>query len=298
MARGPEKRRKTRFQVSNIEVEYTESNLFSFLKKNTPGRQPLVDISSDGMQFLCNKRLSDGSTLKLSVLLPENAGSIEAQGEVRWTQQIPGKDLYRTGVAFTGMSQEAVAKLQALETKLGELPIRVLCNACGVPFRVPKRLEGRKVKCPKCSQVIEIRVEEPVERVAERDVHVSAPSAEQPPEGLRGLISDALYMFIKRSLRSHLHLTIIEYLAKASTGANVFTVSGIASILRKPEGEVADACRDLVAGGILAEVGRRTFNFGGSKATREAILELRRASVNQKARAAILQFILEQEKKR
>ncbi|HHN47157.1 MAG TPA: hypothetical protein ENN09_06930 [Planctomycetes bacterium] len=289
--RGPEQRRKKRYSVTNIEVEYTEGNLFSFFKRSKPGKRPLVDLSTDGLQFLSSEHLRDGRVMKMTIALPDGR-SVELLGQIRWVQQIPGKQLYRTGVAIVEIAPEGLTALQSLEEKLGDELIRVLCNACGAPFNAKKRLEGRKVKCPKCGKVIEIEEKEPEGGLAESGVHVSAPAGE-----LRAMISEPLYLFLKHYMRTRLHLALVEYLARASGGANVFTLSDLAKALNRPERDISAICRDLTGAGILKEVGINTYNYGSGKTTREHMNELRRTSLNPKVRTAILQFVLQQEKK-
>jgi len=180
MAGGADKRRKKRYAVKNVEIELelTDSNLFSFFKKNKTGRHPLVDFSSDGLQFLCTDKLEKDKKVKLTLLFPEMSGPVEVEGQVRWVQQIIGKDLYRTGVAFLGETQAVRTLLEQVENKLGDTPIRVLCNSCGTQFRVKKKVEGRKAKCPKCGQVIQLVESDGIlGDVGGKDVHVSTPAA-------------------------------------------------------------------------------------------------------------------------
>jgi predicted Zn finger-like uncharacterized protein len=356
MTGGADKRRKKRYAVKNVEIELelTDSNLFSFFKKNKTGRHPLVDFSADGLQFLCTEKIDKDKTLKLTLMFPDMSAPVEVKGQVRWVQQIFGKPLFRTGVALVGETEQIKTILEQIENKLGDAPIRVLCNSCGASFRIKKKLEGKKAKCPKCGQVIQlVESGEMLEDVAAMDVHVSAPSTpapsppapiamattpvhtgpptrldtptgfpavaassaepsrkEEPKSGgssatipavpvtMKNLVSDSLFLFLKQQVKTRLHLAVLEYLAKAAAGTNVFPVSDLAAKMGQPEEAIAEVCRSYAAMGMLREVGKRTYNFGPGKSTQDRLAELRRLSMNPKARSAILTFIMEQEKKR
>lgn len=287
---GTEKRRRKRYAVSNVQLEYAEGNLFSLFRRGRPPRHPIVDLSADGLQFLCDQRLKEGKTLKMLVLLPAGRGTVALNGQVRWTQQIPGKPLYRTGVQFVGGAQADRDNLEQFEDELGEQSIRILCNACGASFRAKRRLEGRKAKCPKCSQVIEIINADPEGGTASADEHVSAPAAEPASAGA---LSEALRQFLQRHVKTRLHLAVLEEAAKT----NVFTSHELARIVHQPESRIRAICHELQSHGILREVGVHTYNLSTGAGARQCMREIRRAGVGTQKRAAIVAFVIQQEMK-
>ena len=75
------------------------------------------------------------------------------------------------------------------------MPITIRCSSCKATLRVRDELGGRKVKCPKCSSIIEVApapppdAEEgsqasppPVRPVADKAVRVGKPPSRRPPE--------------------------------------------------------------------------------------------------------------------
>lgn len=288
--RGPEKRSKKRYPVSNVALEYSEGNLFSFLKRGDPGRHALVDISSDGLQFLAKQELKQGSPLKITVALPDRE-AVRVRGLVRWVQQIPGKKLFRTGVQFAEQDAEGLRAIGEFEDQLGELSMRVLCNACGASFKTKRKLEGKKAKCPKCAHVIEIIDADPESDIAASGVHVSAPTPDADP-GKQ--LSDDLTNFIRRNLRTRLHLEVVQHAART----NIFAVADLAKVLKQRERTILAICRELQNKGVLREVGVRNFNIAAGTGMRRIILDLQRSSKVPKKRSAVLALVIENEMKK
>ena len=121
------KRSKKRYSVRDIQVEYTEDNLFSFFKRGKTQRKPLVDLSSSGVQILCSERLEVGDKFKLSLILPKQRHPVEVRAQVRWIQQIPRKSLFRTGLELLDIDAVTRSALDQFEANLGEESIRILC---------------------------------------------------------------------------------------------------------------------------------------------------------------------------
>lgn len=293
MARSKrEKRGKKRYRVSDLNLEYSEGNLFSFFRRKPSGEnRPLVDFSADGLQFLAREELTPGTQLKLTVALPNTEKPVKVDGEVRWTQKISGRQLYRTGVQFVKPGETGRDVLEQYEQALGEHRIRVLCNSCGAAFATRKKLEGRKAKCPKCGTVIEIVAADPESRDAESGAHITAP---RPPVEPSKQLSDALRQFLKRNATSRLHLEVIQHAGRS----NVFAVKDLARALRQKEKTILDICRELQNKGVLREVGVRNFNLAAGTAMRKIILDLQRSSKAPKQRAAILALVIDNEMKK
>lgn len=66
------------------------------------------------------------------------------------------------------------------------MPIEVTCGGCERRLRVPDKTAGKKIKCPKCSAVIQvpeaIEVEEPIEELPDLESSpLESPADESPP---------------------------------------------------------------------------------------------------------------------
>ncbi|MBN1808639.1 MAG: PilZ domain-containing protein [Planctomycetes bacterium] len=295
--RGKEQRHATRFNVEDVSVEFTERNLFSFFSRAKVDRQPLIDLSVDGLQFVSEKKLPEGEILKMAIKLPGADASMNVRGQVRWIQQIPGQELYRNGIQIVSMDQGCLDAIDAYISEQSELAVRVLCNSCGAPFKAKRKLHGKQVKCPKCGQVITIETEKPKTEVGRKSVHVSAPGGVGVEE-VRRMVGQRVFMFLKQSVRSRLHLAMIEHMARSAQATKIFTPKDVATALGQSEKAVNDVLKDLAAQGITRAVGKNTYNYGPGKTIRECINELRRLSMKQNVRSAILSFVFSQEKKR
>jgi len=282
--------------VDDVQLEFTENNLFSFFTRGKTANQPLIDISAEGLQFLSDKKLSEGTELKITLKIPATSRSVDIKGQVRWIQQVQGQELFRTGIMFTAMAPDIGELLGSYINEQGEQSSRVLCNSCGAPFLAKRKMHGKKVKCPKCGQAISIETEKPKADVARKSVHVSAPGSTDDEE-VKRLVGIRVFIFLKQNIRSRLHLALVEHMTSASSSTRIFTPKDLASALGKRDTEIMEVLKDFTRQGLVREVGKYTYNFGPSKAVRETINELRRLNMKQNVRSAILSFVFAQEKK-
>ena len=74
----------------------------------------LVNISEGGLQFSSPKPLKQNQIINLVVNLTKTEAQIEALAQVTWIKKLSEKhsNIYRVGVTFLGISQEAAQKIQ------------------------------------------------------------------------------------------------------------------------------------------------------------------------------------------
>jgi len=295
-ARKKKERKQKRYRVRDFQVEYTPDNLFSFFRQSSGEKQPLVDMSTGGLQFLSRKALKVGESVKLTISAPLFTSPIKAKGKVVWSQQIPRQTLFRTGVELQGIDEEVRKKLEGFEEKVQDLSIRVLCNSCGSAFKVKKKHEGARGKCPNCKKAIEIVEAVPEGAQAQSGVHVAA-TAIAGPGGAGASTSDIpeiVRRFLLRNCPTRKHLATIEHLVKTRT--TVFNPASLAKALGESAKTVTAVCADLEGRGILKPVGVKTFNYSPSPTSRKAINEVVRLSRDRGRRSKILAFVLANEK--
>jgi hypothetical protein len=68
--------------------------------------------------------------------------------------------------------------------------------------------------------------------------------------------------------------------------------------MNQPPKVMMAAFKRLTEKGILRDVGTQAYNYAPSKKTREQIMELQRANLNQRFRADILSFVMQREDRR
>ncbi len=300
----PEKRDKRRYKVGGFEVQFTEENLFSFLKGSGGERAALIDMSAGGLQFLSSRSLDPGDSVKLSIegrMFPE---PVQAHGVVRWCQQVPRKASFKVGVELAKLDEETEKRLAEFEGWVKELSIRVLCMNCGASFSVRKKHEGRKGKCPNCGSIIEVVETVPSGPRAQEGTHVSASAATSEASdagaaaaaAVRKGLDPSLQKFVMRYFPSRAHLALFEHCARGN--APVVSPKDVARVLNVRESQMRKICTEMVKWGILKEMGVRTYNFALPAAMRDDAKALLRAITDIRTRATVLGFVLELERKR
>ena len=294
-AKGANKRKKRRYRVRDFQVEFTPDNLFSFFRRASSERNPLVDMSTEGLQFLSRKELKLGETIQITISAPIFASPIKGRGKVVWSQQIPRQTLFRTGVELTDLDEDTQKKLDAFEEKVQDLSIRVLCNSCGSAFKVKKKHEGARGRCPNCKKAIEIVEAVPEGPQAKSGVHVAATAIGGGIAGFQD-IPLKLQRFLQRTCTSRLHLAIIIHLHNSR--ATVLSPEELAKDVGQSPRATRAACKDLEMRGILKAVGTKAFNYAPSDSAKKDIAELMRLHRDARKRSRLLAFVLENEKRR
>jgi len=308
-ARDKKARKGKRYKVRDFQVDYTADNLFSFLRRASSEKQPLVDMSTSGLQFLSRKKLKIGESIKLTISAPLFASPIKAKGKVVWSQQIPRQTLYRTGVALQEVDEEVEKRLAGFEEKVQQLTIRVLCNSCGSAFKVKKKHEGGRGKCPNCKKTIEIVDAVPAGGQAKSGVHVSASAIGGGADGAGGAegadggggastsgLPQNVRRFLIKTCPTRKHLALLEYMV--NNRATVFGPASLAKVLGESAKSVTALCADMETRGVLKPVGVKTFNYSPPAASKKVIDEIMRLSRDRRRRPKILAFVLANEKKR
>jgi c-di-GMP-binding flagellar brake protein YcgR len=110
----PDRRRSSRVPVPNSEVYYSTPLLPLLMRAPKGERCLLVNISGGGLQFISNQYLEPGKKISLLVIVPAFLGHMTFRARVVWSQKIPDKKVYRTGVEFLKMDRESQTKLNNL----------------------------------------------------------------------------------------------------------------------------------------------------------------------------------------
>jgi len=109
-----ERRKSPRVPVPNSEVYYATPLLPLLMHAPKGGKRLLVNISAGGLQFISDKYLEPGKKISLLVIVPAFLGHMSFRARVVWSQKIPDKLVYRTGVEFLKMDRESQTKLNNL----------------------------------------------------------------------------------------------------------------------------------------------------------------------------------------
>ena len=73
--------------------------------------QTRTEISVGGVRVPLAQQLEPGTGLKLELILPDRAASIQATGEVVWSARFDNEGPYKTGLRFTEIDQVEQEKL-------------------------------------------------------------------------------------------------------------------------------------------------------------------------------------------
>lgn len=106
-----ENRGEARYAAKSCFVECRPKRLFSFLKKARADMFPLVNISEGGIQFLSHKEMTKDERVELAVSIPGEPEPLRVGGRVAWVEKMSGRDFYRVGAAFVGMSEKDKGRL-------------------------------------------------------------------------------------------------------------------------------------------------------------------------------------------
>ena len=107
---GKERRQYVRFS-KNIDVNY-------IVRKNArPSTgSSTVDISIGGVRLQLDEKLSKGAVLLLKIILPNTARTVEAEGEIVWSEEIAcnntgGKRIFHSGIKFISVKRKSSSAL-------------------------------------------------------------------------------------------------------------------------------------------------------------------------------------------
>ncbi len=109
-----ENRGEARYAAKSCFVECRPKRLFSFLKKVAADMFPLVNISEGGIQFLSHKEMTRDERVELAVSIPGEAEPLRVGGRVAWVEKMDGRDFYRVGAAFVGMTEKDKGRLLSM----------------------------------------------------------------------------------------------------------------------------------------------------------------------------------------
>lgn len=300
MVKAPsDQRRARRHNVKNFQLCCSQVGLLSFLSKAQESDSlPVINISLGGAQFLSSKKFGNGQRLRIRLASALEPEPVTLEAEVRWCQQVPRRGAFRVGVQFVAPESPSRQRLQELEARLGELTIRLLCPGCGAAFSVKKRFEGSAGLCPKCKTSIEVCDEE---RLPELPTEKAASDASRrsrsavPVPGAAGL-SPALSKFIRTAMPTRSHLDVVQHFARRPAG-QVAGIGEISLTLALPEPKVHAIMKDLVASGVLKEIGVKTFNYDPLPEAKRCIAEVATLLTNPAKRSLVLALVLDAEKR-
>ncbi len=112
---GVERRQAPRFAIEDCTIQHKRAGLFSFLRSYSAGRQPLVNISLGGLQFLTNDTLKVDDVLHINAHIPGVDDPLRLKGTVVWVGRGDEEYISRVGVLFNKASEEVWRRLKVLE---------------------------------------------------------------------------------------------------------------------------------------------------------------------------------------
>lgn len=118
-----ENRGGTRYTARSCFVECRPKRLFPFLKKAQADIFPLVNISEGGIQFLSHKAMARDDRVDLAISIPGEAELLRVGGRVAWVEKMEGRDFYRIGAAFVGMTEEDKGRLLSMVKERRLVPL-------------------------------------------------------------------------------------------------------------------------------------------------------------------------------
>jgi len=308
VADGARKERHSpRHSVKGIRLNYSKGGLLSFLSKGSAGQElPVVNVSTDGLQFLAGKAFAVGERLKIHVAGLAPGEPIDVECEVRWCRRVPRRAAHRVGVMFLAEDPGTHRRLEEVESGIEGQTMKLACPGCGVTVAVSRRHEGRSAKCPRCQAPMKlVPAEELPEIPEEQRVRESSgviPAA-QPGKGpaaapaARSRLSAELNRFIRKTVRNRLHLELIQHFA----GGEQHQVAGVKELsdrLKVPEKKVQLALRELVLRGVLKEIGIKTFNYDPAPGPMRDISDLLEALASAARRSEVMSLIIKTENRR
>jgi len=297
-SRKSNERRSRRYALRNCSLTFTRANLFSFLRrgKKGPAKQPLVNLSLTGLQFLTRQKMRLEEKLRLFIDGVEGAPPVALEGRVVWTRQVPRQGIQRVGVEFTRVSHEAERSLEALESCVQDLALRVVCSGCGAAFTVKRRYEGARGRCPKCNRPVEV-----VDREAEAAAFAVLAEAKRPPTRvhqpvLSQKLPEEIQKFIQRAVPSRLHLAVLQHLTIQIGLGTVTSTKHLARSLQEKEHAIEGVLKHFSDWYIAKKMGVKAYNFAPIGDTKKKVLELMRLCKNPQKRGAVLATVIASEK--
>jgi DNA-directed RNA polymerase subunit M/transcription elongation factor TFIIS len=308
MASDKSSRHTRRHNVSDFKLSYAKSSFFSFLSKSGSKQDlPVVNLNSEGLQFLSDKSFKRGDRLKLSLAHPGEKNGVEVQAEVRWCRQVPRRNAYRVGVLFRDPDSEAENRLKNLEEQIHCLTISAVCQGCSQVLAVSKEHEGKRVQCPHCATKFTLHDTEVLPKIESEHIK-PAKTQEDPVDSddadfqgpfnkSRGTIANVpldLSRFIHRAVKGRLYLDLIKHFASRKENQ----VCGVAELGKRfnvTEKRVTRVLRHLVGRGVLKEIGIKTYSYSPIPGPVELIPRMLTALKNPNQHTAILSAILESE---
>lgn len=294
-----DERHARRYNVRNFELYCSGGGLLSTLfKPKSGGRLPVVNFSVGGAQFLADKRFKEGDRLKIHLYVPIVPDPLPLEAEVCWCTQIPRRGAFRVGVEFRSAVRKKAEKLHEIEAKVGSLTIRVLCPKCKSALAVRKKYEGAAARCPKCKTPIEVHDQEDLPQLeSERKAAEKQKAAAGSGSAAYGSLRRPFVHFLRSTVRSRLHLDLIQTFAKSDRG-QVAGSRELSAQMGVSQRKVHEALREMVRRGILKEIGVKTFNYDPVPAARQHLAELATALASPARRSEVLAVVLETERKK
>jgi hypothetical protein len=294
-----DERRARRYNVRDFELCCAQHSLLAALfRTQKKGVLPVVNFSVSGAQFLSDRRFSAGEKLRVEMRVPGSDDTVAVGAQVRWCQQVPRRGAFRVGVEFLRVGGTDLMRLKAIEAELCSTVIRVVCQNCRSALSVKKQYEGGTAHCPRCKSPISVAEPEFLPELAtEKRADDSAGSLQQSAaERRRARLSGAFALFLQTTIRSRLHLDIVQAFAKGER-THVMGVAALTKQLDVGEDRLRLALRDLVSRGVLREIGVKTFNYDPIPSMRKHLAELASALASPDKRSEVLAVILENEDK-
>lgn len=109
------RRKQTRFRVKDCLVRSTRNGLLSFLRRPEGEPNPMLNLSTGGLEFMSSECYAQGQELRVEMDIPAFDTVLKARAEVRWHVAVPDQDLYRIGAEFSSIDDETVALIAQLE---------------------------------------------------------------------------------------------------------------------------------------------------------------------------------------
>lgn len=113
-----EKRRYKRYSIRGCQVRFKKTSRFVSFLRRTSGKNVVLDISENGLQFVAPKNFKHHVKLILNIGIPSlDRAGIRVKGRVVWTRKAAGMNVYGTGVEFTDLDSVVRTSLKTLLEK-------------------------------------------------------------------------------------------------------------------------------------------------------------------------------------
>ncbi len=113
-----ERRACQRFAVPGASLNYRTHSSLPFRGDHSEKGCLVLDLSRGGVRFLAMDRLRRGASVRMEILIPDDAPPLSLTGRVVWSEPHPG-GAWRTGVHFSPFGEaqgpNTVKKLERIE---------------------------------------------------------------------------------------------------------------------------------------------------------------------------------------